>query len=65
MPKLKTSSGAKKRFKVSGGGKIIRSHANKGHILTKKTRKRKNRLGKSTVISAADHKKISRLLPYA
>ncbi|HUT02671.1 MAG TPA: 50S ribosomal protein L35 [bacterium] len=65
MPKLKTSSGAKKRFKVSGTGRIIRNHANKGHLLTKKTRRRKNRLGKPALVSAADRKRISRLLPYS
>ena len=65
MPKLKTSSGAKKRFKVSGRGLIVRNHANKGHILTKKTRKRKNRLGKPALVSSADRKSISRLLPYS
>nr|HDM58868.1 50S ribosomal protein L35 [Bacillota bacterium] len=65
MPKLKTSSGAKKRFKVSGRGRIMRNHANKGHILSKKTRKRKNRLSKPALVSAADRKHISRLLPYS
>ncbi|MBN2208010.1 MAG: 50S ribosomal protein L35 [Candidatus Coatesbacteria bacterium] len=64
MPKLKTSSAAKKRFKLSGTGLIIRSHANKGHILTKKTRKRKNNLGKHALVSPADHKNIARILPY-
>ena len=65
MPKLKTSSGAKKRFKVTGTGKIVRSHANMGHILTKKAKKRKNKLGKSGLVSPADHKNIARLLPYS
>lgn len=65
MPKLKTSSGAKKRFKVSGTGRIVRRHCNKGHILTKKTRKRKNRLGKAGLVSSADRRNVARLIPYS
>ncbi len=49
MPKLKTHSGAKKRFKLSKTGKVIRAHANKSHILNKKTTKRKRGLRKTTV----------------
>ncbi len=45
MPKVKTNSGAKKRFKLSGSGKIRRKHAYKSHILTKKSKKRKRNLG--------------------
>ena len=41
MPKIKTHSGAKKRFKLSKNGKVVRGHANKAHILTKKNTKRK------------------------
>ena len=41
MPKIKTHSGAKKRFKLTKNGKVVRAHANKSHILNKKTRKRK------------------------
>ena len=44
MPKIKTHSGAKKRFKLSKNGKVIRAHANKSHILNKKTTKRKRLL---------------------
>ena len=44
MPKIKTHSGAKKRFKLSKNGKVIRAHANKSHILNKKTTKRKRGL---------------------
>ncbi|MCD6326352.1 50S ribosomal protein L35 [bacterium] len=65
MPKMKTSSGAKKRFRVTGSGQIVRRHANKGHILTKKSRKRKNRLGKPAIVSSADRKNIARLIPYS
>lgn len=49
MPKIKTHSGAKKRFKLSKNGKVIRAHANKSHILNKKTTKRKRGLRKTTV----------------
>ena len=45
MPKVKTNSGAKKRFALTGSGKIKRKHAYKSHILTKKTKKQKRNLG--------------------
>jgi large subunit ribosomal protein L35 len=48
MPKQKTHKGAKKRFKISGGGKVVRQHSMHSHILTKKTRKRKRRLRQQT-----------------
>ena len=48
MPKIKTHSGAKKRFKLSKKGKVIRAHANKSHILNKKTTKRKRGLRQTT-----------------
>ena len=51
MPKIKTHSGAKKRFKLSKNGKVIRAHANKSHILNKKTRKRKRGLRKGAILS--------------
>ncbi len=62
MPKVKTNSSAKKRFKVSGSGKIVRRKANKSHILTKKTKTRKKRLGQATVVSKGDTKNIKLLL---
>ena len=62
MPKMKTHKGAAKRFKVTGGGKIMREKAFTSHILTKKNAKRKRRLGTDTEVSAADHKKVKRLL---
>ena len=64
MPKIKTHSGAKKRFKLSKSGKVIRAHANKSHILNKKSPKRKRNLRKSTLIAAVEEKKIKRLIPY-
>ena len=50
MPKIKTHSGAKKRFKLSKGGKVIRAHAYKSHILNKKSTKRKRNLRMKTVL---------------
>ena len=51
MPKIKTNSGAKKRFKLSKNGKPIRGHAFKSHILNKKTTKRKRNLRKDPILS--------------
>ena len=65
MPKMKTHRGAAKRLKRTGKGKLLRRRANKSHILTKKSRKRKRRLAKPTLISAADHRRMRVLLPGA
>lgn len=54
MPKMKTKSGAKKRFDFTGSGKIKRKHAFKSHILTKKTTKQKRNLTYSGLVSKAD-----------
>ena len=62
MPKVKTNSGSKKRFALTGSGKIKRKHAYKSHILTKKTKKQKRNLGHFTVISSADRKNVRSLL---
>jgi large subunit ribosomal protein L35 len=62
MPKQKTKRAAMKRFKRTGTGKLKRWHANHSHILTKKTRKRKNRLKKGDLVSSADFPRVSRLL---
>ena len=62
MPKMKTKRAAMKRFTLTGTGKIKRGQANKRHILTKKTRKRKNQLGKPALVSSADFPRVSRLL---
>ena len=64
MPKIKTHSGAKKRFKVSKNGKVIRAHANKRHILNKKTTKRKRVLRQTAVADATNTKQMKRLIPY-
>jgi len=65
MPKMKSNSGAKKRFKRTGSGKLKRKKASKRHILTKKSPKRKNNLGKSTLVHENDQKSIDKLLPYS
>ena len=58
MPKMKTKSSAKKRFKLTGTGKIKRKHAFKSHILTKKSKKRKLKLTHSTLVHASDEGSI-------
>ena len=62
MPKMKTNSGAKKRFEITGSGKIKRKHAYKSHILTKKTTKRKRNLTYTSLVSDSDEKRIKALL---
>jgi large subunit ribosomal protein L35 len=62
MPKMKTHSGAKKRFKVTANGKVMRKKANKSHILTKKSPKRKRQLRKETTVDKTDEKRIKRML---
>ncbi len=62
MPKIKTNSGAKKRFQLTGTGKVKRKHAYKSHILTKKSIKRKRNLTYSALVSASDEKRIKALL---
>ena len=62
MPKLKTHSSAKKRFKVTGTGKVKRKHAFKSHILTKKSTKRKRNLGYFSTIDKADLKNVKQML---
>jgi large subunit ribosomal protein L35 len=62
MPKMKTNSGAKKRFKLTGTGKIKRKHAYKSHILTKKSTKRKRNLGYWTTIDKSNESNVKLLL---
>ena len=64
MPKLKTKSGAKKRFKVTGSGKIKRKRAYVRHILTKKTTKQKRRLGNKVTVKKVDESNVKLMLPY-
>jgi large subunit ribosomal protein L35 len=62
MPKMKTNSGAKKRFSLTGTGKIKRKHAFKSHILTKKSTKRKRNLSYFGQVDKADKKNVKLLL---
>ena len=62
MHKIKTNSGAKKRFALTGSGKIKRKHAFKSHILTKKTKKQKRNLTHFATVAAVDEKNVKALL---
>ena len=62
MPKIKTHRGAKKRFKVTSGGKVLRHHSMKSHILTKKTTKRKRNLRRATEVQAKFAAKIKQMI---
>ena len=62
MPKVKTKSAAKKRFKLTGTGKIKRQHAYHSHILTKKTKKQKRNLLGSTLVDTSNMKQVRDLL---
>jgi large subunit ribosomal protein L35 len=62
MPKMKTHSGAKKRFRLTATGKVRGRHSNTSHILEKKSAKRKRRLGRPAEISKHDEKRVKILL---
>ena len=62
MPKIKTNSGAKKRFALTGSGKIKRKHAFKSHILTKKTTKQKRNLTHTGLVDRVDVNNVKALL---
>ena len=62
MPKMKSHKGAKKRFKVTGSGKVMRRSKNLNHFLEKKSSRRKRRLTGETEVSAADTPRIKKLL---
>ena len=62
MPKMKSTSGAKKRFKKTASGKYKRHKAFRSHILTSKTTKRKRHLRKSTLVSKQEEKKIDMMI---
>ena len=64
MPKLKTKKGLAKRFKITKSGKIRRAKACRGHLLGKKSRKRKRLLRKTGLVSVVDKKAIKRRMPY-
>ncbi len=63
MPKMKTHRGAAKRFKKTGTGKLVRMRANKQHILTKKSAKRKRHLRKDAVVASVDAKRLKQMVP--
>lgn len=62
MPKKKTNRGAAKRFRKTASGKLVRKHAYKSHILTKKSNKRKRSLGNKTLVSVADTYRMRELI---
>ena len=62
MPKVKTNAGAKKRFTLTGTGKVKRHHAYHSHILTKKTKKQKRNLLGSTIVDSTNMKQVRDLL---
>ncbi|MDF7675777.1 50S ribosomal protein L35 [Neisseriaceae bacterium ESL0693] len=65
MPKMKSKSSAKKRFKVLGNGGVKRAHAFKRHILTKKTTKNKRHLRGTALVNERDMASVHKMLPYA
>ena len=62
MPKMKTNSGSKKRFTLTGTGKVKRKHAFKSHILTKKTKMQKRNLTHIALVASVDEKRVKALL---
>ncbi len=62
MPKVKTHSSAKKKFKITGTGKVKRKSAFKRHILTKKSTKRKRRLGNDSIVHKTDMTRVKAML---
>ncbi len=64
MPKLKTKKGVAKRFKITGGGKLKRQRAGRGHLLAKKSQKRKRAMRKPALVSRGYEKAIKSLLNY-
>ena len=65
MPKMKTRRAAAKRFTVTGTGEFKRNKAYKRHILEKKSQKRKRNMRKAALITAADHERVRRMIPYS
>lgn len=62
MPKMKSNSGAKKRFKKTSSGRVKRKKAFRSHILTKKSPKRKRKLRKDTLVDSTDEKRMKRMI---
>lgn len=65
MPKIKSNSGAKKRFRVTRKGKTVSAKSHKSHLLEAKSAKRKRRLRGTSVNSSTESERIRRMLPYA
>lgn len=65
MPKMKSHSGAKKRFKKTASGKYMRKKAGKAHLLTKKKSRKKRKLGKFTEVNETQKKDVEQMLPYS
>lgn len=64
MPKMKSNSGAKKRFRLTGSGRIRRASAGLSHMMLGKSANRRRNLRKNSMVSEADELRIKRLLPY-
>jgi large subunit ribosomal protein L35 len=64
MPKLKTHKGAKSRFHITGGGKLMRTKCGKSHLRRKKPLRTKRLYDEMIMTSSADRKRVTRLLPY-
>ena len=64
MPKMKTNSSAKKRFKVTGSGRVRRASAGLSHMMIGKSANRRRKLRKNRMIDDADEKRVKRMLPY-
>ena len=64
MPKMKSHSGSKKRFRLTATGKVKRKHEGHSHILSKKDTKRKRRLRSATFVSSTQEKTVKNLIPY-
>jgi len=64
MPKMKTNSGAKKRFRLTGSGRVRRGKAGLSHMMMGKSANRRRKLRKNDIVSPADEDRIKRLLPY-
>ena len=63
MPKMKSHSGASKRFKKTGTGKVKRNRSHTSHLFANKSQKQKRKLRKSAVVSSGDYKRIKQMLP--
>ena len=62
MPKVKSNRAARKRFRLTGGGKVRRNKAYASHLLTKKTRKRKRNLRKTGLVDSADSRRVKAMI---